>query len=66
MTDEDKTAADSEPATNELPADADAPGNAEVQKAFDTATEQGYFGTKVDETDDAEYTVEGVTKNASK
>lgn len=46
------------------PADADAPGNAEVQEAADTATEQGYLGTKVDQADDEEYTVKGVTKDA--
>lgn len=53
-----------DPEVERLPADADAPGNDEVQRATDEASDQGYLGTRVDERDDSEYTVEGVTKNA--
>lgn len=49
-----------------LPANADAPGNAEVQEAMSTAVDQGYFGVKVDPADNETYTVAGVLKDANK
>lgn len=44
-----------------LPADADAPGNAEMQKRMDEATEKGFLGVEVDDTPNEAYTVQGVT-----
>lgn len=51
------------PAEN-LAADADAPGNAEMQKTVDKAEEQGFYGVEVDPTDNKAYTVDGVTSGA--
>jgi hypothetical protein len=47
-----------------LPADADAPGNAEMQKRMDEATEKGFLGVEVDPTPNENYTVQGVTSGA--
>jgi hypothetical protein len=41
-----------------------ATANAKVQKAFDVETEQGFRGVEVDPTDNAAYTVAGVTAGA--
>lgn len=40
---------------------ADEVGAAEVQSAFDEATEKGYFGHSPDETPRENYTLKGVT-----
>jgi fibronectin type 3 domain-containing protein len=45
-------------------AEAEAPGAKEVQSAMDKATEQGFIGVEVDQTDNAAYTVAGVTSGA--
>lgn len=42
-------------------ASADDLGAAEVQKKFDKANEQGYFGSTPDETPNENYTLAGVT-----
>lgn len=57
------TAKDSKPVEN-LAADADAPGNAEMQKTVDKAEAQGFYGVEVDPTDNEAYTVAGVVKGA--
>jgi hypothetical protein len=43
-----------------LAADADAPGNDEVQQATDRAEDKGYFGVETDPTPNEHYTVAGV------
>jgi hypothetical protein len=43
-----------------LAADADAPGNDEVQQATDRAEGKGYFGVETDPTPNEHYTVAGV------
>jgi hypothetical protein len=47
-----------------LPADADAPGNAEMQKTVDKAEEQGFYGVETDPTPNSHYSVDGVTSGA--
>lgn len=42
---------------------ADAVGADEVQKKFDEANEQGYFGETPDDTPNENYTLKGVTAN---
>lgn len=48
-----------------LPSDADAPGNAEMQKRVDKAEEQGFLGVETDPTPNENYTVQGVTSGAA-
>ncbi len=45
-------------------AEAEAPGAAEIQSAMDKATKQGFIGDETDPTDNAAYTVAGVTSGA--
>lgn len=47
-------------ADNDLPADEQGPGAAEVKEKVDAMNEKGYLGTEADPTPDSAYTVAGV------
>jgi hypothetical protein len=59
----EKTPKKAAPSSTSTPASSDA-GQAELQKAADKVSEQGYVGSVPDQTPNEEYTVEGVTKKA--